>query len=76
MAIHVNEASEVSPKAADVKNPATAKPMRSTAGSKMGLKMTKRGVERAIPTTFPVRVMAERKRRKALRGARRARAKT
>ncbi len=58
------------PKAPEVKNPVTAKPMTSAAGTRTGLKITNSGVETARPMSVPTNDTPARKRRKAPMGMR------
>lgn len=53
---HEREERAVSPKAPEVRNPVTARPTTIAAGTRIGLKMMKRGVVMARPTTVMSRV--------------------
>lgn len=56
------------PNAPDVRNPVTAKAMSRVAGTRMGLKITKRGAVTARAISVPVRVRPARRRRTAPMG--------
>lgn len=51
------------PNAPEVKNPATARAMVTTAGTMMGLKRRKTGKETAAPNIVPVKIIPARLRR-------------
>lgn len=60
----------MTPKAPDVRNPATDKPITRAAASNTGLQITNSGVVTASPMTVAVRVRPARMRRVAPKGTR------
>lgn len=63
MRIQERDESPVTPKAPEVKKPATARPTVRVAGTRTGLKRRKTGVATASPIKVPARVMPARQRR-------------
>ena len=70
MSIQESDEIPVMPKAPDVKNPVTARPMTIAAGTKTGLHSTNSGVDSARPMSVPANVRPARRRRKPPRGKR------